>query len=299
MKIAVTSTGTSLDDAVEARFGRCMYFLIIDTDSMQFEAIENPNISLGGGAGIQSAQLLAEKGVATVLTGNCGPNAFSVFGQTGIEVIVGVSGTARDAVAQLKNGAFSSASEPNVGSHFGTTTPQSGAAAAPPPAGGGSGGAAAASGLGFAMGGKGGGMGMGMGMGRGGGGGRGRGMGRGMGLGYGMPPVAGPVSPSSGDAAPAAPEQDLAALQAQLQQLEQQKELINQRIEQFHGGNRVVAQVDTEKCTACGVCERVCPVGAIQIDGHAVIDQNTCTGCAACVAHCPENALVITQKKNA
>ena len=119
MKIAVTSTGPSLDDNVEVRFGRCPYFLIIDTNTMQLEAIENPNIALGGGAGIQSAQLMSEKGVTTVLTGNCGPNAFSVFGQAGIQVIVGVSGPVRNAVEQFKTGALSSASGPNVVSHYG------------------------------------------------------------------------------------------------------------------------------------------------------------------------------------
>ena len=80
MKIAVTSTGPTLDDMMEARFGRCAYFLIIDLDALEFEAVENPNIALGGGPGIQSAQLMAEKGISTVLTGNCGPNAFQTFG---------------------------------------------------------------------------------------------------------------------------------------------------------------------------------------------------------------------------
>ena len=119
MKIGITSTGPTLDDNVEARFGRCAYFLIVDTDTMQFETVENPNIALGGGAGIQSAQLMSEKGVTAVLTGNCGPNAFNVFGQAGIRVIVGVSGHARNAVEQFKAGVFSSASRPNVASHFG------------------------------------------------------------------------------------------------------------------------------------------------------------------------------------
>jgi len=126
MKIAVTSTGPSLDDNVEARFGRCPYFLIIDTDTMQYEAIENPNIALGGGAGIQSAQLMSEKGVTAVLTGNCGPNAFNVFGQAGVQVIVGVSGPVRSAAEQFKAGSFSSALGPNVASHFGTSATPAG-----------------------------------------------------------------------------------------------------------------------------------------------------------------------------
>ena len=119
MKIAVSSTGTTLEDTVESRFGRCAYFLIIDLDTMDFEAVDNANIALGGGAGIQSAQLMAEKGVSAVLTGNCGPNAFQTFGATNIKVITGVSGQVRQAVEQYKAGALSNDSSANVESHFG------------------------------------------------------------------------------------------------------------------------------------------------------------------------------------
>ena len=161
MKIAVTSAGPTLDDMMEARFGRCAYFLIIDLDTMEFEAVENPNIALGGGAGIQSAQLMAEKGVSTVLTGNCGPNAFQTFGAANIQVITGVSGQVRQAVEQYKSGALSNTTTPNVQSHFGMGT-----------------------GGGMGMGG-GGGRGMGGGGGRGMGGGGGRGMGGGGGMGMG------------------------------------------------------------------------------------------------------------------
>ena len=120
MKIAVTSVGPTLDDAVESRFGRCAYFLIIDPDTMEFEAMENPNIALGGGAGIQSAQLLANNHAEVVLTGNCGPNAFQTFGAAGVRVITGVNGSVRQAVELYKSGALASASAPNVQSHFGT-----------------------------------------------------------------------------------------------------------------------------------------------------------------------------------
>lgn len=119
MKIAVTSTGPTLDDTVEERFGRCPYFLIIDPDTLEFEPFENPNIALGGGAGIQSAQLMANKGVSVVLTGNCGPNAFQTFGAAGVQVITGVSGQVRQAIEQYKSGALSSTAGPNVQSHFG------------------------------------------------------------------------------------------------------------------------------------------------------------------------------------
>ncbi|MCK4374341.1 MAG: NifB/NifX family molybdenum-iron cluster-binding protein, partial [Candidatus Brocadiae bacterium] len=119
MKVAVTSTGPGLDDYVEPRFGRCPCFLIVETDTMAFEAVENPNVALGGGAGIQSAQLMADRDVQVVLTGNCGPNAFRTLEAAGIQVIVGVGGTAREAVEQLKAGGSPAAAGPNVAGHFG------------------------------------------------------------------------------------------------------------------------------------------------------------------------------------
>jgi len=289
MKIAVTSTGPTLDDNVEARFGRCPYFLIIDTDTMQLEAIENPNMALGGGAGIQSAQLMSEKGVTTVLTGNCGPNAFNVFGQAGIQVIVGVSGPVRNAVEQFKTGSLSSASEPNVASHFGVNaTPTAPTAAGQP----------GINPMGQGVGGAGFGMGGGRGMGRGGGMGRGMGMGRGggMGRGMGMPSV-GPTAGLPENAELQNPEQELAALKQQAQMLEQQKQQLNQRMAQLESGRKAVAVVDSEKCTGCGICIDVCPVSAIEVNQEAVINDETCTGCAACVAECPNEAIVIAQKK--
>ena len=119
MKIAVTATGPTLDDMVEARFGRCAYFLIIDPDTLEIEAHPNPNIALGGGAGIQSAQFLANREAAVVLTGNCGPNAFQTFSAAGIQVITGVSGLVREAVQKYKSGALTHAGAPNVLTHFG------------------------------------------------------------------------------------------------------------------------------------------------------------------------------------
>lgn len=119
MKIAITTQGPSLDDQVEARFGRAPYYLFVDTDTMEYEAMPNPNVAAGGGVGIQSAQLMSDHGVRYVLTGNCGPNAFRVFSAAGIQVITGVSGTARLAVEQFKAGAFNVSNQPNVASHFG------------------------------------------------------------------------------------------------------------------------------------------------------------------------------------
>lgn len=102
-KIAVASTGPTLDDAVAARFGRCPYFLIITTGNMEFEALPNPFTS-GGGAGYQSAQLMLDRNVSVVLTGNCGPNPCRIFNAAGVQVITGVSGPVRQAVKQYISG---------------------------------------------------------------------------------------------------------------------------------------------------------------------------------------------------
>jgi predicted Fe-Mo cluster-binding NifX family protein/ferredoxin len=282
MKIAVTSTGPTIDDNVEARFGRCPYFLIIDTDTMQLEAIENPNIALGGGAGIQSAQLMSEKGVKSVLTGNCGPNAFSVFGQAGIQVIVGVSGNIRNAVEQFKAGRFASADSPNVQSHFGVSSEQQADQM-------------------FSGSGNPGIGNPGAGMGRGGGRGRGMGGGRGMGRGMGMgmraagspasPGVFQPANVSTGD------QSELDQLKQQAQILQQQKQEIEKRISELESGRKAAAFVHTDKCTGCGICINVCPVNAISINKNAVVDPRLCTACAVCVSECPNGAITIIQQK--
>jgi len=120
MKIAVSSTGPSLDADIDPRFGRCQHFIIVDPQTQDFEAIENTNIAASGGAGIASAQTVAGKEVEAVLTGNCGPNAYQTLSAAGIQVITGVTGTVRDAVDLYNKGQLQPDKQPSVGAHFGT-----------------------------------------------------------------------------------------------------------------------------------------------------------------------------------
>lgn len=119
MRVAASSTGNTVDSQIDPRFGRCAYFLIIETDDMSFEVVNNENIALSGGAGIQSAQVVASKGVNAVLTGNCGPNAVRTLRAAGVELFVGQTGTIRQAVERFKNGELSATNTPNVSDHYG------------------------------------------------------------------------------------------------------------------------------------------------------------------------------------
>jgi predicted Fe-Mo cluster-binding NifX family protein len=119
MKICVTSIGNNLDSDVDPRFGRCKYFLIIDTDSMNVTSISNESMMASGGAGIQAAQMVAKAGAETVITGNIGPNAFQTLKAAGIKIITGVNGKIKDAVERFNQGELKEIDAPSVGSHFG------------------------------------------------------------------------------------------------------------------------------------------------------------------------------------
>lgn len=119
MRIAVSASGKDLDAPIDPRFGRCAYFVVVETEGMGFEAFDNSNAALGGGAGIQSAQFVASKGVKAVITGHCGPNAVRTLNAAGVEVFVGQSGTVREAVERFVEGALTNTTQPNVPDHFG------------------------------------------------------------------------------------------------------------------------------------------------------------------------------------
>ena len=144
MKVAISVQGNDLSSPVDPRFGRARGFLIVDPDTGDFDSLTNPNVDAAGGAGIRTAQMISDRGVEAVVTGNIGPNAFRVLDSAGVKVFTGASGTAREALEAYKDGKLTQAGTATVGEKFGMGT-------------------------------GGGGFGRGGGMGRGGGGGFGRG----------------------------------------------------------------------------------------------------------------------------
>jgi predicted Fe-Mo cluster-binding NifX family protein len=119
MKICVSAVANSLDAQVDPRFGRCPYLVIVDSESMQFEAISNMASGAMGGAGIQAAQTIASKGIKALITGNVGPNAFQALSAAGIKIVTGASGTVREVVEKYKRGELKEIGAPTVGGHFG------------------------------------------------------------------------------------------------------------------------------------------------------------------------------------
>jgi len=205
MKICVTATAGDLNAQVDLRFGRCQYFVFVDSDTMKFEAMANEAIAAPGGAGIQAAQTIVNKGVDVLISGNVGPNAFQVLSTAGVKIATGAYGTVQEAVEMYKAGRLSETGISTVAAHAGV-------------------GAGVGTGAGF---------GMGMGGGRGGGRGRGMGMGRGMGLGMQQQPMPSQPQPQAQAQAPRTKEEEIQQLSDMASRLEKDLEEVKKRIEEL------------------------------------------------------------------
>ncbi|HSL88413.1 MAG TPA: NifB/NifX family molybdenum-iron cluster-binding protein [Ignavibacteriaceae bacterium] len=86
MIIAITSTGNTLNSKVSEKFGRCSYFIIIDPDTMKFEAVLNPAEKAQGGAGPKAAEVIINKGVNVLLTGHVGDKAEEALKRGNIKI---------------------------------------------------------------------------------------------------------------------------------------------------------------------------------------------------------------------
>jgi predicted Fe-Mo cluster-binding NifX family protein len=119
MRIAISASGRDIDAQVDPRFGRAAYFLLVDSETLSFDAIENKqNHQATQGAGIQAATLVARSKADAVLTGHCGPKAFKTLHAAGIAIVVGVTGTVREVVQSFVRGELSYASAPDVEGHW-------------------------------------------------------------------------------------------------------------------------------------------------------------------------------------
>lgn len=115
----MTALSGNLEAQIDPRFGRCPYFVIVDSETMEFEAVPNTASGSMSGAGIQAAQTVASKGAEVLITGNVGPNAFQALSATGIKVVTGAFGNVREVIEKYKSGGLKETSSPTVRGHFG------------------------------------------------------------------------------------------------------------------------------------------------------------------------------------
>jgi len=103
LKIAVSSEDLNLEARVAQRFGISPYLIIVEPETMEFEAVPNPGAAGQRAAGMQTVVLAISKEVDAVLTGYLSPTAMKYLTNNGIEVIAGVKGTVSEAVALYRN----------------------------------------------------------------------------------------------------------------------------------------------------------------------------------------------------
>jgi len=117
MKLCITSMGKTLESKIDERFGRAPYFLIVDTETKEFQAVGNPAQTAGRGAGVVAAQMLSDMKVEALLTGIVGPNAFEAMKAARIKVYEGASETdiAASALDKFTQGMYQEVSGPSGG----------------------------------------------------------------------------------------------------------------------------------------------------------------------------------------
>lgn len=105
MRICVSSVGKEKTSPLDARFGRCQYFMVYDTDTKEYKAVPNKGLLSSGGAGIAAAQTVINEKADAVITGNLGPNAMELLRASDITTYHASTGTVNEVVKQyMDNG---------------------------------------------------------------------------------------------------------------------------------------------------------------------------------------------------
>lgn len=120
MQVAISAAGPTLDSPVDGRFGRCKCFVVVNTETLEFEVLDNTAAARGSGAGIAAAQIVAGSAAEAVAAANIGPSAFQALSVGGLELYQCGSGTVRQAVEALRRGELPRLASASVAAHSGT-----------------------------------------------------------------------------------------------------------------------------------------------------------------------------------
>jgi predicted Fe-Mo cluster-binding NifX family protein len=119
MKLAITSEGESLQSAMDPRFGRAKFFIVVDTETQTVEVVPNSvNLNAAQGAGIQAGKKIVELGVKSLITGHTGPKAFQTLQAGDVQIYTGATGTVAEAIEQFKAGKLKATLAADVEGHW-------------------------------------------------------------------------------------------------------------------------------------------------------------------------------------
>jgi len=121
MKLVITATTPDMEASVDPRFGRAAYFIVVDSETMRWQAHQNAGVNAAGGAGAQAAQFAAQQGAQAIISGDFGPNAYVALAAAGIQMyLLGQSKTVSEAVANFTAGKLAQVNAPTgAGRHGG------------------------------------------------------------------------------------------------------------------------------------------------------------------------------------
>lgn len=88
MKVAVTSSGNTLDSLIDRRFGRCAFFAVFDTGDRSVEFVENSAKDAPEGAGPAAVAIVAEHGVEQVVSGEFGFKIKTLLQDLNIRMVI-------------------------------------------------------------------------------------------------------------------------------------------------------------------------------------------------------------------
>jgi predicted Fe-Mo cluster-binding NifX family protein len=105
MKIMLTATSPSIDSNVDPRFGRGAFLIVVDPDTLEWQAHPNSGAGAMGGAGTLAAQFAANQKADAVISGDFGPNAYNALQTAGIAMyLFGATATVKEAIEHFKAG---------------------------------------------------------------------------------------------------------------------------------------------------------------------------------------------------
>lgn len=119
MKLAIPAESKALESNVCQSFGRTYYYVVVDSETQEYEVIDNQAASSESGAGIKAAQAVVDSGAEVVITFHCGENAADVLKAADIKIMKAVPGTVLEMVQKYKAGELNELTQINPGHHGG------------------------------------------------------------------------------------------------------------------------------------------------------------------------------------